>query len=103
MATAARNMLKRTLAAIGARKDSSTFKSIGYEPEDLKAHLERYFADGMTWDNYGEWHIDHVIPVSEMVMLGVKCPKTINALDNLRPMWAKDNLSKSNRFALVEQ
>lgn len=103
IATASRNMLKRTLSALGAKKDSPTFKSIGYTQEDLKRHLESYFTDGMTWDNYGEWHIDHVIPVAEMIRLGVKCPKTINALGNLRPLWASENLSKGDSFMLVGQ
>jgi len=49
----------------------------------------------LSWDNHGEWHIDHIIPVSrfdESVDI-----KIMNSLSNLQPLWAKDNLKKSNR------
>ena len=40
----------------------------------------------MSWDNYGsDWYIDHKIPDSW-------------SLNNLQPMWAKDNLAKGNRY-----
>lgn len=102
-ATAARNMLKRTLMATGSGKKGSTFKTIGYGPSDLKRHLESRFSDGMSWENYGAWQIDHIIPVAEMVRLGITCAKRINALSNLRPVWASENLSKGDRFVLVAQ
>ena len=31
----------------------------------LKEHIEKQFVDGMSWDNWGEWHIDHIKPVSK--------------------------------------
>jgi len=65
--------------------------------------MERLFQDGMSWGNHGEWHVDHIIPVSEMVRLGVTCPKKINALSNLRPVWAEDNLRKNDGFDLSMQ
>jgi hypothetical protein len=103
IATSARNMLKRTLVATGSRKNGSTKSELGYSPLALKQHIEKQFADGMGWGNYGLWHIDHIIPVAEMIRLGVICPKKINALKNLRPMWASENQSKGARFALVAQ
>lgn len=48
----------------------------------------------MTWENWGEWHIDHIKPVAQFIREGITCPKQINALSNLRPLWAHDNLSK---------
>ena len=50
----------------------------------------------MSWDNYGEWHIDHKKPISKFKD-GISI-STINALSNLQPLWAKDNLSKGNKF-----
>ena len=47
-----------------SRKNNKTFVMLGYTPEQLKKHLEKQFTKGMTWDNYGKWHIDHIIPVS---------------------------------------
>lgn len=103
VATAARNMLKRTLQAAGRPKTSTTKVALGYSPEALKIHLEKQFSEGMSWDNYGEWHIDHIIPVAEMIRLGITCPKRINALGNLRPLWAWENYSKGDRFELASQ
>ena len=63
----------------------------------LRQRIEMNFRDGMSWDNYGEWHIDHRIPVVVMRARG-RDPEQINCLANLRPMWATDNLSKGARF-----
>lgn len=97
---ASRKMLSRVLELTGKRKTTRTEQAIGYSKQDLVTHMERQFLDGMSWDNHGEWHIDHILPISEMVALGVTCPKKVNALSNLRPVWAQENLSKGNRFEL---
>ena len=58
--------------------------------------MELLFLDGMSWNNWGEWHIDHRIPVSKF---DKETPMSIvNSLSNLRPLWALDNLSKSNKI-----
>lgn len=97
----ARKMVERVLSLTGERKAKRTFEILGYGKEDLVAHIESLFEDGMSWDNKGEWHIDHIVPVSELVSLGVTDPKKINALNNLRPMWASENLSKGDKFELL--
>lgn len=98
----ARRLLHNTLAATGAKRTHSrTNKNLGYSPMDLKTHLESLFVDGMGWHNRSEWHIDHIVPISEFVRMGITCTKKINKLSNLRPVWAKENLSKGDRFALV--
>jgi hypothetical protein len=48
----------------------------------------------MSWDNWGEWHIDHIEPVSKLVSSGVTEPSEINALSNLQPLWASENIAK---------
>lgn len=87
-------------ASIKTKKTSSTFESVGYSLNDLKAHLETLFLDGMSWENYGDWHIDHIIPISKFNFDSVDCPefKECWALSNLQPLWAKDNYSKNNRI-----
>jgi len=50
----------------------------------------------MSWDNYGEWDIDHKKPISKFNK-NTKL-STVNSLSNLQPLWAKDNLSKGNKF-----
>jgi hypothetical protein len=76
----------------GERKSAPTFKMLGYSLQELVAHLEPLFLPGMTWDNYGAWHIDHRKPV-----VSFSLPDQITecfALANLQPLWARDNLSK---------
>ena len=75
-------------------------KLVGYTVDDLMAHLEKLFQPGMTWENYGEWHIDHKIPVTAFNFTD---PKHIDftrcwALKNLQPMWAKENNKKYNKL-----
>lgn len=73
---------------------------VGYSIDELKANIEKKLRPGMTWDNYGEWHIDHKIPVSAFNYTSVhdidfrKCW----SLKNLQPMWASDNQSKNCRL-----
>lgn len=73
---------------------------VGYSINDLKKHLESQFKEGMSWDNYGQWHIDHVIPISIFKIENEKSKgfKKAWALENLRPMWAKDNMKKHNKL-----
>lgn len=97
MSTYTRNMLRRVLRATGEIKKGSTRDILGYDGGQLKSHIEGQFKPGMTWENYGEWHIDHKIPISLMTLYGVNDPAIINALSNLQPMWALDNLVKGNR------
>lgn len=89
--------LRKQLEKIGSGKQGRTSRVLGYSPEDLKQHLERQFSKGMSWDNYGEWHIDHIVPVSEHLKSGETDPAIINCLTNLRPMWAGENQSKNSK------
>ena len=56
------------------------------------------FTDGMSWDNHGVygWHIDHVKPLSEAN--NIEDVITLNHYTNLQPLFAKDNLKKSNKL-----
>lgn len=91
-----RRLVYRALSYIGKSKENKTIEYLGYSPIELKTHLESLFQDGMTWENYGEWHIDHIKPVSSFDI--DSCPSEINALLNLRPLWALENLSKGSKF-----
>lgn len=78
----------------GSTKGGRSWQDIlGYTADDLRAHLERQFAKGMSWDNYGQWHVDHIVPVAEHRYTGVDDPEFMAcwALTNLRPLWARDN------------
>lgn len=91
-----RQSLRRCLIAKNGQR---TFDILGYDQSKLMERLEMNFKEGMSWDNYGEWHIDHVKPISRFLSQGVSDPKIINALSNLRPMWGLENLSKGANFS----
>ena len=78
-------------------KELSSKEYLGCNIEELKIHIENQFLEGMTWDNYGEWHIDHIIPLKYQ---NPTLEETIERLhfSNTQPLWATDNLSKGNRF-----
>lgn len=67
-------------------ENASTKDILGYSSEELRVHIESRWTDGMSWDNYGKWHIDHIIPVS--LFPENTHPAVVNALSNLRPLWA---------------
>jgi len=75
---------------------------VGYKLKDLKKHLECQFKDGMTWDNYGKcgWEVDHRVPLSIFNIKGVKSKGFKDAwkLENLQPLWQKENLEKRNKL-----
>jgi hypothetical protein len=76
------------------------FDILGYTPEQLIVHLEKQFNDGMNWDNYGEWHIDHIKPISSFIFEGSEDEefKKCWSLDNLQPMWGLENIKKGNKY-----
>lgn len=73
---------------------------VGYTVEQLKQYLEKQFTDGMSWQNYGKWHIDHIRPKSSFQFLSPDDEdfKKCWSLSNLQPLWAKDNLQKHNKI-----
>lgn len=100
-----RSILYSTLDRMGTKKEGHTVDMLGYSAVQLKHHIERQFTKGMSWDNHGDWHIDHINSVTSFpsnTPMNVVC-----ALSNLRPMWAttreidgivyEGNLNKSSR------
>lgn len=77
-------------------KSKSTKKIIGCTIEELKLYLESKFSEGMSWDNYGDWHIDHIIPISSAK--NDSEVYKLNHYTNLQPLWAEDNIKKSNNI-----
>lgn len=66
---------------------------------ELKSHLEKQFTKKMTWEKFmaGEIHIDHIIPQSNFSLWEPGEAKKCWSLSNLRPMWARENIQKSNK------
>lgn len=85
---------------ISGKKNKSTFKDLPYTLEDLMKHLEKRFTEGMSWNNYGKWHIDHKIPDCKFDYKSTKDKffQKCWSLDNLQPMWAIDNIKKGSKL-----
>lgn len=78
---------------------SKNFEKIfGYTREELISHIEKQFLSGMSWDNFGEWHIDHIVPIKLLPYetVGDDNFKFCWAMSNLRPLWASENYKKSS-------
>lgn len=95
------NFMRKSLQRCIGNKYDRTEEVLGYTKEDLVSHIESNFKPGMSWDNYGDWHIDHIVPIVVFIKKGVECPKKINALENLQPLWAIENLSKGDKHEPV--
>lgn len=96
-----RDLLKSTIRRMKANKNGQkTIDILGYSALELKNHIENKFKPGMTWENHGEWHIDHI---KEIHTFDDSAPQNIvNALSNLQPLWQDENIKKyySNRHEL---
>jgi len=81
-----RSILNSTLKRMNTKKSGHTIEELGYNADELKLHIESLFTPDMNWKNHGEWHIDHIKPVSSFdknTDVSIVC-----ALDNLQPLWA---------------
>lgn len=85
------NALKRN------QKSGSAIKDLGCSIEEFKIYLEKKFQEGMTWDNYGKWHIDHSIAISKFDLTNKEELKIACHYTNLQPMWALENIKKGNK------
>lgn len=72
---------------------------VGYSRDDLVKHLERQFVAGMDWQGYGQWHVDHIVPLASFTFETAQDDgfRAAWALSNLRPLWSTANLRKGPR------
>ena len=90
----------------GKQKKSHTLEYVGMDMSELWKHLESKFTDGMTRENYGEWHVDHIRPLCSFDFDQFEQgPEEYENLiheawhyTNLQPLWAKDNISKGGKW-----
>jgi len=78
-------------------KHRKSTEILGCSIEEFKVYIENQFVDNMSWDNYGEWHLDHIKPISWAQTYDEILE--FNNYLNFKPMWAIDNIKKGNRFA----
>ena len=78
------------------KKELGTEKLLGSDFNTVKLHIQNKFTEGMNWENQGKWHIDHIKPLAS-----AKNKEELIALchyTNLQPLWALDNILKSNKI-----
>jgi hypothetical protein len=91
-----RTLIGMSIKGKGYTKKSKTNEILGCSFKEFKQHLELQFTEGMTWNNAGKWHLDHIYPVSlskdenELIKL--------NHYTNFQPLWAEDNIRKGNKI-----
>ena len=95
-----RTAIYQVLKESNVEKNRHYFDILQYTPEELIIHLESQFKDTMSWDNYGEWHVDHKLPITSFNIkeMGDKEFMKCWALENLQPMWGEENIRKSNKI-----
>jgi len=95
-----RTAIYQVLKESNVEKNGHYFDILGYTPEELIVHLENQFTEGMTWKNYGEFHVDHKLPISSFNIKEIGDEEFMRCwcLDNLQPMWGEENIRKSNKI-----
>ena len=87
--------------ALKSDKTDRSIEYLGCTIEEFKSHIENQFKENMTWENLGDWHIDHIVPIK--FKKNGQNPTLEDVIErlhwkNTQPMWAKDNIAKGNRF-----
>ena len=82
-------------------KKGKTLELTGCSKEELISHLESKFKDGMSWDNYGAWHIDHIRPCASFDLTDSDEQKKCFHWSNLQPLWAQDNIQKGAKNCVM--
>lgn len=90
-----KNLRSRIWNFFKKSKTKGTEQLLGCTFEEAKLYLENQFTEGMSWQNYGEWHVDHIIPLASANTL--EEAEKLCHYTNLQPLWAIDNFKKGNK------
>ena len=91
----------RILLAIKSQAGEKAAKSmelLGCSVQHVRDHLESQFTEGMTWENRGEWHIDHIRPCASFDLTDPEEQRKCFHWTNLQPLWAIDNIKKGAKW-----
>lgn len=93
------NLRNRMCVVISkGQKSLNTMFLVGCDMDYLMYHLQEQFTSGMSWDNYGAWHIDHIKPCSKFNLSSFDEQRKCFNFTNLQPLWKIDNLKKANKY-----
>lgn len=87
----------RLVAAVSNRetnKYKNTMDLVGCDRNELVSHIQSTFSNGMSWDNYGSWEIDHVKPCASFDLTDLEQQRRCFHFTNLQALWSKENRSK---------
>lgn len=95
------NAMRKRVCKILKRKSKGTLDLLGCSVGELRSHLEKQFKSGMSWANYGlyGWHVDHIIPLASTTNTSEL--EKLCHYSNLQPLWASENLKKSNKLTIL--
>lgn len=98
-----RDNLRRRLAKAlkGYPKDKPAHELLGCAWRTFKKHIESQFTEGMSWDNYGEWHIDHKHPLMTYDLTKKGQQAKAFHYKNLRPLWGDDNRKRVKKVRTI--
>jgi hypothetical protein len=90
--------IRHALKNQNIKRSKKSIELIGCSYADLKTYIEKQFTGSMSWANYGLWHIDHIAPCSRFNLIDEEQRNRCFHYSNMQPLWAKDNLCKSNKL-----
>jgi hypothetical protein len=98
-----RSRILTALKNINKRKENSCIELVGCSLLFLKKYIESKFLDGMSWENHGKWHIDHICPCASFNLALIEEQKKCFHYTNLQPLWAIDNIRKGSKILLDKE
>ena len=93
-----RSRVYKALKSYNNKKEQKTLEYLGCTLGELKTYLETKFEEGMTWENQGEWHIDHIKPCASFNLDNEEEIAQCFHFSNLQPLWGEDNLIKHDFY-----
>lgn len=93
-----RSRVNSALKSKNAEKNTNTLDLTGCTVQFLIEYLRAKFTEGMSWENHGRWHIDHIKPCAKFNLTNEEEQRQCFHYTNLQPLWAADNLSKGAKF-----
>lgn len=97
-----RRRIRKVLLAHRVTKAHRSEQLVGCQIHELRSHIERQFSEGMSWGNYGQWHVDHIVPCAAFDLTSTTEQRACFHYTNMRPLWARENIIKSSLHAGVK-
>ena len=92
--------LRRRMCKLVVRQErgGSAVRDLGCSYDEFIKYIENKFTQGMTWENYGKWHLDHIYPLSKVDLTDREQFLKVAHYTNYQPLLASENISKSDKL-----